>query len=75
MEKKTALKLCFVDMPFGKKADPKAGVEINFDQIYRKAIKPAAEESGLECVRGDEERTGGIIHTAMFARLFKMVPL
>ena len=67
--KKAALKLCFVDMPFGKKADPKAGIEIDFDQIYRKAIRPAAEESGLDCVRGDEERTGGIIHTAMFARL------
>lgn len=67
--RKAALKLCFVDMPFGKKADPKAGIEIDFDQIYRMAIKPAAGESGLECVRGDEERTGGIIHTAMFARL------
>jgi MAP3K TRAFs-binding domain len=66
---KPALKLCFVDMPFGKKRDPKAGIEINFDQIYRTAIKPAATESGLECIRGDEERTGGIIHTAMFARL------
>jgi len=66
---KPARRLCFVDMPFGKKADPKTGTEINFDQIYNLAIKPAAEESGLECIRGDEERTGGIIHTAMFARL------
>ncbi len=66
---KAARRLCFVDMPFGKKADPKTGIEINFDQIYNEAIKPSAEESGLECIRGDEERTGGIIHTAMFARL------
>ena len=66
---KAARRLCFVDMPFGKKADPKTGAEINFDQIYSEAIKPSAEESGLECIRGDEERTGGIIHTAMFARL------
>jgi tetratricopeptide (TPR) repeat protein len=56
-------------MPFGKKVDLKTGIEINFDQIYNEAIKPSAEESGLECIRGDEERTGGIIHRAMFARL------
>jgi tetratricopeptide (TPR) repeat protein len=66
---KAARQLCFVDMPYGKKADPKTGTEIDFDQIYNEAIKPSAEESGLECIRGDEERTGGIIHTAMFARL------
>ncbi len=60
---------CFVDMPFGKKTDPKSGIEVNFDQIYNEAIKPAVEATGIECIRGDKERTGGIIHTAMFARL------
>ncbi len=60
---------CFVDMPFGKKADPKSGIEVDFDQIYYEGIKPAVEEAGLECIRGDLERSGGIIHTAMFARL------
>jgi tetratricopeptide (TPR) repeat protein len=66
---KAARRLCFVDMPFEKKTDPKTGIEIDFDQIYHTVIKPTAEESGLECIRGDEERTGGIIHRAMFARL------
>jgi tetratricopeptide (TPR) repeat protein len=61
--------LCFVDMPFGKKTDARTGIEIDFDQIYTQGIKPAVEAAGLECIRGDEERTGGIIHTAMFARL------
>ena len=61
--------LCFVDMPFGQKPDLKSGVVVDFDQIYNKAIKPAIEECGLEALRGDEERTGGIIHGAMFARL------
>jgi tetratricopeptide (TPR) repeat protein len=61
--------LCFVDMPFGQKPDLKSGVVVDFDQIYNDAIKPAIEESGLEALRGDEERTGGIIHSAMFARL------
>jgi hypothetical protein len=61
--------LCFVDMPFGQKPDLKSGVVVDFDQIYNQAIKPAIEASGLEALRGDEERTGGIIHGAMFARL------
>jgi len=61
--------ICFVDMPFRKKTDPATGVEIDFDQIYEKGIKPAVEAAGLDCIRGDEERTGGIIHEVMFARL------
>jgi hypothetical protein len=36
--------LCFVDMPFGPKADLKSGVVIDFDQIYDEAIKPAIED-------------------------------
>jgi hypothetical protein len=61
--------LCFVDMPFGQKSDLKSGVLVDFDQIYNEAIKPAIEECGLDALRGDEERTGGIIHSAMFVRL------
>jgi hypothetical protein len=61
--------LCFVDMPFGKKPDLKSGVVVDFDQIYEEAIKPTIHACGLEALRGDEERTGGIIHSAMFARL------
>ena len=56
-------------MPFGRKPDLKSGVVVDFDQIYNEAIKPAIEACGLEALRGDEERTGGIIHGAMFARL------
>ncbi|PYI58802.1 MAG: hypothetical protein DMC60_11935 [Verrucomicrobia bacterium] len=51
-------------MPFGQKADLKSGVVVDFDQIYNEAIKPAIEECGLEALRGDEERTGGIIESA-----------
>ena len=61
--------LCFVDMPFGQKPDLKSGVVVDFDQIYNDAIKPAIKGCGLEALRGDEEHTGGIIHSAMFARL------
>jgi hypothetical protein len=61
--------ICFVAMPYGKKTDLATGTEIDFDKIYKLAIKPAIEEAGLEPLRGDEELTGGIIHTTMFARL------
>ncbi|MBZ5525584.1 MAG: DUF4071 domain-containing protein [Acidobacteriia bacterium] len=61
--------LCFVDMPFGKKPDLASGVEVDFDDIYKRAIEPAIVESGLEAIRGDQERTGGVIHIPMFGRL------
>ena len=61
--------LCFVLMPFGSKADPSGGPNIDFDLIYEQAIKPAIEAVGMEPVRADGERTGGIIHKPMFERL------
>jgi MAP3K TRAFs-binding domain len=61
--------VCFVDMPFGKKPDLASGTEVDFDKIYEEGIKPAIVKAGLEPVRGDRERTGGIIHTPMFGRL------
>ena len=61
--------VCFIDMPFGKKTDLASGVEVDFDQIYEAAIEPAIIGSGLDPIRGDRERTGGIIHAPMFGRL------
>lgn len=61
--------LCFVLMPFGPKHDPAGGPDIDFDPIYQEAIKPAIEDAGMEPIRADEERTGGIIHKPMFERL------
>src|SRR5437667_11024162 len=61
--------LCFVLMPFGKKKDPGGGPEIDFDSIYKDAIRPAIEAAGMAPVRADEEKTGGIIHKPMFERL------
>lgn len=61
--------LCFVLMPFGKKADPTGKPDIDFDRIYERSIKPAIEAAGLSPIRADEEKTGGIIHKAMFERL------
>jgi hypothetical protein len=61
--------VCFVDMPFGKKPDLASGMEVDFDQIYETGIEPAILKAGLESIRGDRERTGGIIHAPMFGRL------
>ena len=61
--------LCFIVMPFGLKKDPGGGPDINFDTIFEQAIGPAVEAAGMEPIRADEERTGGIIHQAMFERL------
>jgi tetratricopeptide (TPR) repeat protein len=56
-------------MPFGTKKDPSTGWGIDFDRIYETAIQPGIEAADLEPIRADEERTGGIIHKAMFERL------
>jgi tetratricopeptide (TPR) repeat protein len=61
--------LCFIVMPFGLKKDPGGGPDIDFDRIYARAIQPGVEAAGMEPVRADEERIGGIIHKPMFERL------
>ncbi|HEY3498891.1 MAG TPA: TRAFs-binding domain-containing protein [Polyangiaceae bacterium] len=61
--------LCFVLMPFGRKPDPTGGEPIDFDRVYDTAIRQALDAAGLDAIRADEERTGGIIHKAMFERL------
>ena len=61
--------LCFVLMPFGTKPDPTGGKDIDFNRVYRVAIKPAIIDAGMEPIRADEEKTGGIIHGPMFERL------
>ncbi len=61
--------LCFVIMPFGLKKDPGGGPDVNFDRIYSQAIQLGIEDAGMEPVRADEERIGGIIHKPMFERL------
>src|SRR5256885_8137553 len=61
--------LCFVLMPFGTKRDPGGGPDIDFDAIYEQGLRPGIEAAKMDPVRADEERTGGIIHRAMFERL------
>lgn len=60
--------LCFVLMPFGKKKDS-CGKEIDFDTVYNELIIPSIANAGMQPIRADEERAGGIIHKPMFERL------
>ena len=61
--------LCFVLMPFGEKPDPTGGKVIDFDRVYETGIRPAIDAAGMDSIRADEERVGGIIHAPMFERL------
>ena len=61
--------LVFVAMPFGTKMDAGSSVEIDFNDIYERALRPPLVELGLEVIRADEERSGGFIHTPMYERL------
>lgn len=64
------LPLCFVLMPFGRKANPSPPpIEIDFDAVYRGLIAPAIRKAELEPLRADEEMSGGFIHRPMFERL------
>ncbi|MDA0365371.1 MAG: TRAFs-binding domain-containing protein [Chloroflexi bacterium] len=60
--------LCFVLMPFGRKPDG-GGRVIDFDAVYRELIAPAITAAGMQPIRADEERTGGVIHKPMYERL------
>ena len=59
----------FVVMPYGIKQDPSSRWRIDFDDIWHRAFRPAAEAAGDMPVRADEERLGGFVHLAMFERL------
>lgn len=59
----------FVAMPFGRKADPSKSRQIDFDQVWRRAISPACADAGIEGIRADEDRGGGFVHLSMYERL------
>jgi hypothetical protein len=56
-------------MPLGTKKDPSRGPDIDFERIYEEAIRLGVEKANMEPIRADEERTGGMIHRAIFERL------
>jgi hypothetical protein len=60
--------LCFVLMPFGRKADA-TGRSTDFDAVYKSILCPAVTGADMEPIRADEEQVGGTIHKPMFERL------
>jgi tetratricopeptide (TPR) repeat protein len=62
-------KICFVIMGYGKKTDPTLGKTFDLDITYNNIIKPAVENVGFKCVRGDEVLESGIIDKSMYALL------
>ena len=65
----------FVVMPFGvKEVSPAAtiaspAVSIDFDEVYKRLVKPALEAAGCQPIRADEELAAGDIRTDMFYEL------
>lgn len=62
-------KSCFVVMGFGEKTDFESQRTLDLDKTYRGIIKPAVEESGLECIRGDDIVQSGVIDKPMYENL------
>ena len=56
-----AKQICFVDMPFGDKVDPKSGMEVDFDQVFERGIAPVAVDGAAEHPgRGLEGNVNGV---------------
>lgn len=61
--------MCFVAMPFRKRADPRdPQLIIDFDQVFS-VLKAIGEGAGYQTDRADLEQSGGMIHRAMYERL------
>ena len=62
-----ARKTGYVCMPYGVKQprNPSVTPQVDCDAIYRDTVKPAVEQAGYVCYRGDEPELGGIIQRSM----------
>jgi hypothetical protein len=60
---------CFVVMGFGKKTDFETGRTLDLDKTYKYIIKPAVNDTGLECRRADEIPHSGVIDVPMYEEL------
>jgi tetratricopeptide (TPR) repeat protein len=56
-------------MGYGKKTDPILGKTFDLDVTYNRIIKPAVEDAGYKCIRGDEVLESGVIDKSMYALL------
>jgi hypothetical protein len=61
--------MCFVAMPFRKRADPRdPQLIIDFDQVFS-VLEEIGKGAGYQTDRADLEHSGGLIHRAMYERL------
>jgi len=61
--------MCFVAMPFRKRADSRdPNLVVDFDQVYA-VLKTIGERAGYQTDRADLEQSDGLIHRAMYERL------
>lgn len=60
--------LCLILIPNNKKKDA-SGRVIDFEAVYHRLIVPAVQDAGMQPVRADEERTGGMMDRAMYEKL------
>lgn len=61
---------CFVIMPYGERTDV-AGVNVDFDRIYREILCPTIESLSIDSVRCDEIDEAGHIHRRMFEQIWR----
>jgi hypothetical protein len=59
---------CYVAIPFGVKTDA-AGTSIDFDAIFTEAIRPAVENTGMECRRLQDMPIGLLWQKELFAAI------
>ncbi len=56
---------CYVTTPFGKRTNLETGQTVDYDHVYQRAIKPAAEKAGCSVKRADDIFGGALIHKAI----------
>ena len=61
---------CFVLMPIGLHPDAH-GHDVDFDLIYRRALRPAIAAAGLHPLRDDELGAGGLVQARTFEALVR----
>jgi hypothetical protein len=60
---------CFVLMPIGDRRRDGHGDVIDFDRIYRTALRPAIVDAGMRPLRDDDVGSGGLVQTLAFEAL------
>jgi len=59
----------FVAMPYGKKMDPRTGLEIDCDAVFDRVYVPVLEDLDYRWQRSDRETDTGVIHVGMVEAL------